>query len=181
MAQTPGRGRDLVEERAAGRGGELGDHDAVEPVGEVAETLHEVSDLLGAPDPDEDERSGATGLEQLAKLVDQVLLGVLDVAVGDRVLEAEHRAHHAARVGRDQVLLDRGPGGGRVEGRAERNRQQVAIGPAVELLGDPMEEPLHGSIVEELEVTHSPSPFGYSVDAGTPDRGPLRKGYVPPG
>lgn len=103
--------------------GELREDEAGEQADGGAEAAHQVGDLLGVADPDEEERG--LGLARLGtggevgELGHEVGLGTGDVGVGDRVLQAEDHRDDAA----GGLLVDVvGEGGAR--GRAVQRRPQ---------------------------------------------------------
>ena len=130
---VPARGLGVgerLQERDAALLGELRQHESGQQPDGGAEPPHEVGDLLGRADPDEEQRQRRrpAAPARSANCRTRFSSAAATSRVVDRVLQAQHHGDDAAAGLLDDVVGERGPGGRAVEGGAEGGGEQRGPG-----------------------------------------------------
>ncbi len=147
------------EEGDAGLLGELRQYESGQQRRGAAEPVHEVGDLGGGADPDEEQRQPVAGTGgEFGELPDEVGLTGGDVPVVDRVLQAQHHGHHPEAGLLADVVGEVRAGGRAVEGGSEGDGEDAGGRVRGELLGFPVEEFTSEIRREVFEMSHD-APF----------------------
>lgn len=153
------RGGERLQERPAPLLGEFRQYESGQQPHGGAEAAHEVGDLPGGADADEQQRRPRVRPgREVGELPDQIPLGVRHLGVVDRVLQAQHHRDDAPGRLLEDVIGEARPRGRAVERGPEGRREQAGRRVRGEVAGLPIEQTLSHLRGDMPEMTHETPP-----------------------